>query len=79
MSWLLHDLQSMRRAVSGLPMTLMNWSMIPHGIPAWLCSAPWHASAFCFSDSAELPDTWRRQMQLFDVKTTLDRHLDSFK
>ena len=40
MSWLLHDLQSMRSAVSGLPMTLMNWSMIPHGIPAWLCSAP---------------------------------------
>ena len=33
MSWLLHDLQSMRSAVSGLPMTLMNWSMIPHGIP----------------------------------------------
>ena len=38
----------MRRAWPSFPMTEMNWSMIPQGIPANWCSAFWQANALSF-------------------------------
>ena len=39
-------LQSMRRACPSLAMTDTNWSMIPHLLPAYLCSLSWQSRAF---------------------------------
>ena len=41
--------QSIRRALAGRPITDTNWSMMPQGMPAWLCSAAWQARAFSLS------------------------------
>lgn len=38
-------LQSISKAWPSLPRTDTNWSMMPQGTPAWVCSACWHATA----------------------------------
>lgn len=38
-------LQSIRRQLSFLPITDMNWSIMPQGMPAKSCSAFWQARA----------------------------------
>ena len=40
--------QSISNAWPFSPMVIINWSMIPHGTKAKLCSAFWQRSAFCF-------------------------------
>lgn len=49
------DLQSMSSAWPSLPITEMNWSMIPQGIPANVCSAFWHASALATKSPSSVP------------------------
>ena len=46
-------LQSISNACPCLPITDMNWSIIPQGIPGNLCSASWQARAFVFKLGAE--------------------------
>lgn len=41
-------LQSIRSACPSSAINAINWSMIPHGIPANSCSAFWQTKAFCF-------------------------------
>lgn len=40
-----HYLQSISKACPSLPRTDTNWSIMPHGTPAWVCSACWQATA----------------------------------
>jgi hypothetical protein len=40
------SLQSNNNACPSLACTLTNWSIIPQGAPAYLCSAIWHKSVF---------------------------------
>lgn len=41
--------QSISNAWSRLPITEINWSIMPQGMPANSCSALWHTSAFSLS------------------------------
>merc|ERR1712196_331243 len=50
----------MRRACPCCPIELINWSMMPHGTPAKVCSACWHHSAFCSPVSSTLAISWIR-------------------
>lgn len=54
------DLQSMSSAWPSLPITDMNWSMIPQGIPANVCSAFWHASALATKSPSSVPQQTHR-------------------
>ena len=49
------SLQSIMTAAPDSPMTEMNWSMMPQGIPANSCSAFWQASAFSFEVEQFVP------------------------
>lgn len=53
-------LQSMSKAWPSLPITDTNWSMMPQGTAAWVCSACWQATAFATwsPSSVEGQKTW---------------------
>lgn len=42
-------LQSISKAWPALPRTETNWSIMPQGTSAWVCSACWHATALDIS------------------------------
>lgn len=50
------DLQSMSSAWPSLPITDMNWSMIPQGMLANVCSAFWHSSALATKSPSSVPE-----------------------
>lgn len=49
------DLQSISSAWPSLPITDMNWSMIPQGMLANVCSAFWHSSALATKSLSSVP------------------------
>lgn len=54
-------LQSMSKACPSLPRTDTNWSIMPQGTPAWVCSACWQATALdTLSPSSVEKDIQRR-------------------
>lgn len=56
-----HYLQSMSKACPSLPRTDTNWSIMPQGTPAWVCSACWQATALdTLSPSSGEKDIQRR-------------------
>ena len=67
-------LQSSSKALPLLPITEINWSIIPHGMLAKLCSAFWQARALTFKSFCSFPVSCSKNVY---VATSSDAELDN--